>query len=333
VPSEEPGRRAEDATVPIELSSSPAEVRLRARIEGREWVVDARSPRLSLGRAPENDVVVEDDHVSRRHAELFLEDGVLTVRDLSTNGSYLVGRAGRATRVHRGSLPLAWSARLHLGWTEGTPIHLALEERGMRGGEWTLVDAGAEVADPGENTFRREGEYWTIGRAGAVFRLKDGRGLRFLAHLLEHPGREILALDLVQIVAGGALGGAGSGEGTGARLDPRARAEYRRRLSELEDALEEAERFSDVGRASLVRAEIDQISSELSSAVGLGGRDRPQAADAERARVLVTVRVREALRKIADADPELGEHFASSVKTGRYCCYQPAAGREIRWVL
>src|SRR5262249_26711330 len=48
-----------------------------------------------------------------------------------------------------------------------------------------------------QSVFRREGEYWTVRFATDAFRLKDAKGLRYLSHLLQHPGREFHALDLV----------------------------------------------------------------------------------------------------------------------------------------
>ena len=45
--------------------------------------------------------------------------------------------------------------------------------------------------------FRKEGEYWTVGYGGSIFRLKDTKGLAYLAQQLRHPGTEFHALDLV----------------------------------------------------------------------------------------------------------------------------------------
>src|SRR5262249_5826279 len=46
------------------------------------------------------------------------------------------------------------------------------------------------------NLFRRESEYWTVRYEGSVARLKDAKGLRYLARLLGDPGREFHAVDL-----------------------------------------------------------------------------------------------------------------------------------------
>jgi hypothetical protein len=48
-------------------------------------------------------------------------------------------------------------------------------------------------ASNSEQTFRREGEYWTIVFDGVTCRLRDARGLQHLAVLLTHPHQEIAA--------------------------------------------------------------------------------------------------------------------------------------------
>src|SRR5437667_12698633 len=49
-----------------------------------------------------------------------------------------------------------------------------------------------------QGLFRKEGEYWTLGYAGQLCRLKDARGLAHLTQLLRSPGTEFHALDLVR---------------------------------------------------------------------------------------------------------------------------------------
>jgi hypothetical protein len=50
--------------------------------------------------------------------------------------------------------------------------------------------------------FRKEGEYWTVGYRNSAFRLRDTKGLAYLAHLLRHPGIEFNVLDLAGGIAG-----------------------------------------------------------------------------------------------------------------------------------
>jgi len=55
--------------------------------------------RITLGRAPDSDVVLNDPHVSRRHAVIGWDDAVYRVEDTSTNGVLLDGE--RIRRVAR----------------------------------------------------------------------------------------------------------------------------------------------------------------------------------------------------------------------------------------
>jgi hypothetical protein len=64
-----------------------------------------KAARLLLGRSSECDLVLGDDTVSRRHAELFLVGGAWHVRDLgSSNGTYVQGRRVIEVEVVAGDL-------------------------------------------------------------------------------------------------------------------------------------------------------------------------------------------------------------------------------------
>src|SRR5262245_33872143 len=45
--------------------------------------------------------------------------------------------------------------------------------------------------------FRHEGDFWTLAYGGTVCRVKDAKGLHYVAFLLRHPGREFHVLDLI----------------------------------------------------------------------------------------------------------------------------------------
>jgi hypothetical protein len=163
---------------------------------------------------------------------------------------------------------------------------------------------------------RREGDVWAVfPDGGASFRLKHGKGLEYLNVLLERPGHEVHVLELLGVDqrAGDA----------GALLDARAKLAYRQRLGDLRDQLTEAERFQDPERARRVQSEIDAITEQLAAAVGLGGRDRVAASDVERARINVQRRLKDAIDRIAAADPALGRYLAAAVRTGTTCMFTP----------
>lgn len=52
------------------------------------------------------------------------------------------------------------------------------------------------------NVFRLEGDYWTIVFDGKTVRLRDSRGLRYVAALLRRPGESVHALDIVAFADG-----------------------------------------------------------------------------------------------------------------------------------
>jgi hypothetical protein len=215
----------------------------------------------------------------------------------------------------------------------------------------------ASVAPPGHGdgtepaagaVFRREGDYWTVAYRGELARLRDVKGLRYLACLLRHPGREVHVLDLVHEVEGAlpepasslrradaVASGLGSSrlDGADPLLDAQAREAYRQRLRELEEDLEEARSWSDPERALRAQAEIDALTAELARAAGLGGRVRTLTTPAERARVSVTKTTRAAIRTVARHCPALGEHLAISIRTGRFCSYAPPGETPPTWSL
>jgi tetratricopeptide (TPR) repeat protein len=182
------------------------------------------------------------------------------------------------------------------------------------------------------NVFRREGDYWSVIFEGHTVRVRDLKGMRYLARLLADPGREYHVLDLVAAETGSgaqvdsrqaaglprsALGDAGES------LDARAKDAYRRRLAEIDDDIEQARAIGDAERAAQADAERDFLVRELARAFGLGGRDRRAASASERARAGVTRAVRQAITRIAEHHPQLGEHLSRTIRTGTYCAYFP----------
>jgi hypothetical protein len=184
----------------------------------------------------------------------------------------------------------------------------------------------------------REGDVWRVSFEGATIRIRHSRGMELLSHLLRHPGEELHVQALDALVPSASVGndravvnpnslptdGMSFGFGdAGPVIDDRARADYRRRLTELRAEFEDAERCNDPGRAAAARAEIDQLVEELRAATGLGGRARRASSDADRMRIAVTRRIRAAIEQLGKLHPALGEHLERSVRTGFTCCYAP----------
>ena len=190
--------------------------------------------------------------------------------------------------------------------------------------------------------FRREGDYWTVLFEGSTVRVRDLKGMHYLARLLADPGREYHVLDLVAAETSSvahvddnragrlprpALGDAGQ------MLDAQAKDAYRRRLAEIDDDIEQARAIGDGERAAQADAERDFLLRELSRAVGMSGRDRRAASASERARAGVTRAVRHTITRIADHHPQLGEHLSRTIRTGTYCAYMPDPRTPAGWHL
>jgi hypothetical protein len=191
----------------------------------------------------------------------------------------------------------------------------------------------------------RNGEYWTVGFSGTRFSLRDVKGLSYIQRLLQHPGEEFHALDLLSgpgalantesanpdnasLPVGVNIGGPGD---AGEMLDAKAKQDYRRRLLELREELEDLRERGDHERAAKVESEIDFLVQEIARAVGLGGRDRRAGSAAERARLSVTRAIKAALQKISEHHTSLGDVLGHSVRTGLFCCYVADPRVPISW--
>jgi predicted component of type VI protein secretion system len=319
---------------------SPVNTQLRLRRGRQEWVVGKNRPEIRIGRAQDNDLCIGEEYASRHHAAITYCSGKFYLKDDSRNGTLIIFGERRALYAHQETVELEGEGGIRLGHLEGGETAFSVEMRTPDGESWQSGNTPAideQAVSPGSHVCRREGDYWTLAYEGAVLRLKEAKGLHYLAQLLRHPGREFHVLDLA---AGSDPQAQGSGLGDARSPGPAAAAgsagplldaAYRRRREELRDELEEAEQFNDVGRATRAREEMDALTSQLAQAVGLGGRDREAASNVERARVMVTLRVKAILQKLSCGHPALGHHLTTSIHTGRFCSYRPDPTHPITW--
>lgn len=195
-------------------------------------------------------------------------------------------------------------------------------------------EAGGAAAAPPTRRLRLEGDVWTVDFEGRSALVRDMKGLRHIARLISAPGRELHVMDLVGIEHGTLAGQGRSAEGlaatrlgdAGPLLDDQAKASYRRRITEIDEDIAEADALNDDARRARAEAERDFLLRELSRAVGLGGRDRRAGAPSERARASVTRAIRYAVDRVREHHPELAAHLDRSVRTGTFCAYQAEPG-------
>jgi hypothetical protein len=198
------------------------------------------------------------------------------------------------------------------------------------------------------NVFQKTGQFWTISYEGRTFRLKDSKGLQYLAFLLANPGEEFHAQRLLAEVEGDA---SSQGDIAGTRerqflddglsisslgdagpiLDDQAGKAYKRRLEELQEELEEAREFNDYERAERVEEEIEALTKELSAAYGLGGQARKLADPAEKARKTISKAIGRALEHIKENDEILWRHLQNALSLGLFPAYKPHP--PVNWII
>jgi hypothetical protein len=223
----------------------------------------------------------------------------------------------------------------------GDPIEQAGESRPAR--------RSPQAPEAAQGVFRKEGEFWTIASWGEVFRLRDVRGLTYIAYLLSHPREEVHVLSLASnadvedasesaesateaqaVQSGLSVGRMGD---AGEMLDPQTKAAYKRRVTELRKKLDEARELNQPERVEELEDEVEALGHELSRAVGLGGRDRRAASAAERARINVTRAIKVALERIDEHNPMLAALLTKSIRTGTFCSYTPDSRLPTSWQL
>jgi hypothetical protein len=168
-------------------------------------------------------------------------------------------------------------------------------------------------------TLRPEGGIWHIQYNGTDVHMPDLKGLWHLRELLARPHQPVAALSLIGASSDAPIATAD----TGPVLDREALRQYRRRLAELDDALDAAALRGDRKRQAERSAEREALIEELKRATGLGGRPRRSGSPAERARVNVTRTIRHAVAELASRAPDLAAHLEESIVTGISCCYEP----------
>ena len=180
-----------------------------------------------------------------------------------------------------------------------------------------------------------EGEYWAFTYQDRTVRIRDSKGMRVIARLLEAQGRPQPSLDLERAGADGGdpTARAVAASDAGEILDAEALRAYRARIAELRMAIDDAQSAGAADRAGAMSEELDFITRELSRGLGLGGRARRAGSAAERARINVARAVKAAMQRINDVDPNLAAHLGATVRTGTVCVYAPDPRSPIEWTV
>ncbi|MFC1816668.1 adenylate/guanylate cyclase domain-containing protein [Thermodesulfobacteriota bacterium] len=125
----------EQQDVTVMLDDSLEDLALQARLElnfaGNVIELDQNRPSATLGRQVHNDIVVNDNRVSRTHARIEYRRGKYVVIDQSSNGTYLVIQGKKSIQIKRDEAMLVGKGIIGLGrdLTPESPmaIHFAIK--------------------------------------------------------------------------------------------------------------------------------------------------------------------------------------------------------------
>jgi len=90
-------------------------VRLRLRVDDRDYVIDEQRPQAVIGRADESDIVVRGNLISRQHARIEFSRNRFTLTDQSTNGTFLQINGQEEAFVRRDSVSIKGEGAIGLG--------------------------------------------------------------------------------------------------------------------------------------------------------------------------------------------------------------------------
>jgi hypothetical protein len=204
-------------------------------------------------------------------------------------------------------------------------------------------------------SLRKEpGDYWLIVYGPDHARLKDVKGLTYLAYLLQNPYTEIKAHALaahLEVPEGRdyakseneSLPSPDAGRepaelekepmrDVDEDLDETARKQLRDRLVELASERGKADADKDFARITMIDKETADIRERLNSTKGSFGRARKFTTSDERARKAVTKAIKEAIDKIRTQLPALGREL-DNIRTGDTCSYHPDPSNPLDWTV
>ena len=278
---------------------------------------------IFIGELATAAIALRDGPLCRR-----LLDDLLPVADsCAVNGAFVCFMGAHAHRVGLLYAALDQPALARQWLNRALDVHRRLGARAWQAEtQQALATLGGpedaseqtDSASDGRPRLRRVGDLWEASYHGESAFLRDAKGLHDLAALLDRPATDLSALDLV---------GPQTSDHRGHSepiLDRTALLAYRRRLAELDDEIASADTAADLARRQRAVDEREQLLTELRRATRPDGTSRTLGITAaERARKAVTARIRDSIRHITVALPQLGTHLDRTIRTGTTCRYDP----------
>jgi hypothetical protein len=104
----------------VNVDPTPSQIladidRLCVRYRGKAFLLDEKSPSLTLGRSPASKLLIIDHKASRDHSRIERRGNSYYYIDSSTNGSYITLGTQKELLVRRGEIELTGSGRICFG--------------------------------------------------------------------------------------------------------------------------------------------------------------------------------------------------------------------------
>ncbi len=172
------------------------------------------------------------------------------------------------------------------------------------------------------------GDTWRLVFDGEETHLRNTKGARILAILLNNQNRELYCCDLQAQESKNPIVKLHEFEDPVA--DQEAIDAYKGIVQELKEEVEDAERCHDLGRKDKAQDELGKLQEHLLKITGMGGKSRKFNTDAEKARVAVRKNVSGLIQAEAmDKIPQARKHFENAITYGKFIRYSPE--QEINW--
>jgi hypothetical protein len=182
-----------------------------------------------------------------------------------------------------------------------------------------IVESDRRLSPIGDHVFHKDGQYWTITFGGSSKSFKDAKGFAYIVHLLRNSGSPCLAIELFAASAGahGAIPIGSAGDA----LDQTALTTFKSHAKDLEFQLAQATRDHDLGRKETLGLELEQLTDQVLSAQGLGGKSRSSHDDREKIRKSVSMAIDRAIQNIRQHHPALATHLNLHIERGHILTY------------
>ncbi len=221
-------------------------------------------------------------------------------------------------------------------------LHALLEQLGVRdefsgAGTNESTGSGRNARTARTALLRRESDVWFLRFGTEICRVRDCKGLRYLALLVKHPGKRVhVAEMLASISPADGFASGSKGEQFAASksdleplLDSRALRELQARLQQVEEELDEAQRANDLGQQVVLHREQEWLRSEI----GRAWRQHKKNPSTERCRHAVSKAIRRALQKLSVVAPQATSHLRTTIHCGYVCAYLPDPTNAPEWVV